>query len=237
MIKELNHIGIRSAHMEETISFYQKTLGGQIIRDAASLDGKSRFVYIQIGVGVLELISVGDPANEGFAHVAFLLNGTIDEAYDRLKDQVHFTVLPKVAGSGDGKLAFFEDKSGAIFEIIERKENVRKPAFETPLVKAYNNTTLYTENSRSDCAKFYVEEMGFSEQPDFRFVHGSDALCLMEGATGTARIVFETSDIENAHNAISKELAPGEIKTLEGGRRAFDLMGFSKETIQFFSKS
>ncbi len=41
MIKELNHIGIRAGDFEKTLDFYQKTLGGTIIRDSRSLDGKA----------------------------------------------------------------------------------------------------------------------------------------------------------------------------------------------------
>lgn len=237
MIKELNHIGIRSAHMEESIALYKKALSGRIIRDAQSLDGASRFVYIQIGIGVLELISVKNEADEGFAHVAFLLDGAVDDAYERLKDQVRFTVLPKKAGSGDGRLAFFEDKSGVIFEIIERKENVRMPAFETPLVKAFDHTRLATRAGLDACAAFYTGEMGFSQAPGYRFTHGGDALCLEAGDPGIAYLALETSDISSAHATLSKAYACGDVFALSDGKRAFDLKAPSRETVRFFANA
>lgn len=237
MIKELNHVGIRTADMEASIRFYQGALGGKIIRDTKSLDGKARFVYIQIGVGVLELISVGPNDEQGFAHIAFLTGKmSLDEAYAKLNGEgFKFTVLPKTAGSGDGRLAFFYDLSGVVFELIERKEDIRKPAFSTELVEAFDHIAVETNANLNDCGRFYTEEMGFVMvgKPG-RYRHGSDAIELGNGDKGISNISLKVKDCSAVQKKLQVLYHCGEIKKATAGCREFFVKAPSGETVRFF---
>jgi catechol 2,3-dioxygenase-like lactoylglutathione lyase family enzyme len=237
MIKELNHVGIRTADMEASIRFYQGALGGRIIRDAKSLDGKARFVYIQIGVGVLELISVGPNDEQGFAHIAFLTGKmSLDEAYAKLNGEgLKFTVLPKTAGSGDGRLAFFYDLSGVVFELIERKENIRKPAFSTELVEAFDHIAVETNAGLNAVGKFYTEEMGFvSAGKQNRYVNGGDVIELSKGGKGIANISLKVKDCEAVQKKLQSLYPLSEIKKAPEGGREFSVKAPSGETVRFF---
>lgn len=164
MIKELNHVAVRSGDMEKTIHFYADILGGKVIRDAVSPDGNSRFVYVQIAEGVIELIK-GKPGapNLGLQHVAFLLDEPIGEVHKKLVDMgYNFTVAPKLAASGDGYLAFFEDKSGVIFEIIERNEDIRIRGLKNERIEEFDHISIrVTDDTYKTCEDFYLNTLGF----------------------------------------------------------------------------
>ncbi len=164
MFKELNHVAVRSGDMEKTIHFYVDILGGKVIRDTVGADGKGRFVYVQIAEGVIELIK-GKPggSNLGLQHVAFLVDEPINDVHKKLVDMgYHFTVEPKLASSGDGYLAFFEDKSGAIFEIIERNEDIRIPGLKNDKIEEFDHISIrVTDDTYKECEDFYLNTMGF----------------------------------------------------------------------------
>ena len=236
MIKELNHVGLRTADMDASIRLYTDVLGGVIIRDAKSLDGASRFVYIQIGAGVLELITAPKD-NQGYAHIAFLTDDqtTLDDAYAHLVDLgIEFTVAPKSASSGDGRLSFMRDPAGAILEVIQRKENIRKPAFATAVVEAFDHMLVETEADLAACGSFYCKEFGFVDAGNGRYQHGEDALVLAQGKGGIAHIALRVKCADAAREALAKEYECSEIFAIEGGR-AFDLCSPSTEVIRFFS--
>ena len=165
MIKELNHVAVRSGDMEKTIHFYVDILGGTVIRDAASPDGKGRFVYVQLVDGVIELIK-GKPGadNLGLQHVAYLVDEPIEDVHKKLADMgYHFTIEPKLAASGDGYLAFFEDTSGVLFEIIQREENIRIPGLKNDHIEEFDHISIrVTDDSYKKCEDFYLNTLGFS---------------------------------------------------------------------------
>ncbi|HML48811.1 MAG TPA: VOC family protein, partial [Clostridia bacterium] len=105
MVKEINHIGIKSYRMEDTLHFYVDLLGGEVIKNAGSTDGRFRFVYVQIASGVVELITSLEEKDQGFAHVAFLLaDKSLDAHHDAVCAQgCTFTLAPKLSSSGDGR--------------------------------------------------------------------------------------------------------------------------------------
>ena len=164
MIKELNHVGIRTADMENSIDFYVNILGGTIVRDAKTLDGKGRFVYIQIVNSVIELITVDDPTAAGLAHIAFIIddNASLDDCYEKVSGMGYgFTVPPKPAASGDGRLAFFNDKSNCSFELIERKIQPRH-LLDNPHILEFDHISINLFDTCADtCKSFYLETMGF----------------------------------------------------------------------------
>jgi glyoxylase I family protein len=166
-IKELNHVAIRTADMDKAVHFYKDILGGTIIRDARSPDGKGRFVYVQIVDGVIELIQ-GKPGadNLGLQHIAFLTADGIDldEFAAKLKETGYrFTVEPKLSSSGDGRLCFFEDMSGTIFELIQRNEKIRIPDLKNPHILEFDHISVRLhESNRTQCTDFYLNTMGFT---------------------------------------------------------------------------
>lgn len=152
--------------MEKALHFYVDILGAKIIRDASSPDGKGRYVYVQLVDGVIEIIK-GKPGadNLGLQHVAFLISDDTDlqTVHKQLVDMgYHFTVEPKAASSGDGYLAFFEDTSGAIFELIQRKENIRIPGLKNPHLEEFDHISIrVTDQSYQKCEDFYLKTLGF----------------------------------------------------------------------------
>lgn len=166
MIKELNHVGLLTGAIDRAIEFYTDILGGEIIRDARPVSGNGRFVYIQLGQGVIELIKVeADNPNRGLAHIAFLIDDTkdLDQDYAELTKMGYvFTVPPKAASSGDGRLAFFNDASRVSFELIQRKENIRRPDLKNPYIKAFDHISVHLEDSNyHTCVDFYTKVFGF----------------------------------------------------------------------------
>lgn len=189
MIKELNHIGIRTADIDKSIDFYVNTLGGKIIRDVLSTNGESRFVYIQIVDGIIELISATpDVEDLGLVHIAYIIDNdtTLDECYKKLvKMGYEFTVKPKIAGSGDGRLAFFRDSSNCIFELIERKSDIRLPTVSNTFIEEFDHLSIRINDKCVDkCEDFYLNTMGFKVRKILRkeanvmsyYSHGKDTL-------------------------------------------------------------
>lgn len=166
MIKELNHIGIRVGDIGKSVDFYTNVLGGKIVRDAKAASGDGRFVYIQISEGLVELIK-GKPgaSNLGLQHIAFLTDKkqSLDEDFDYLvKKGYEFFVTPKTASSGDGRLAFFYDKSGVSFELIERDEDIRIPGLANEHILEFDHLSVrVSDESYRQCNDFYLNEMGF----------------------------------------------------------------------------
>jgi len=164
-IKELNHVGSRTADMEKAVRFYRDILGGTIIRDFRSPDGKGHIVYVQIVDGVIELIRTPGSDNLGLAHIAFLVaDGTdLDSFAAQLKEAGYrFTVDPKPTSSGDGRLCFFEEPSGATFELIKRNENIRIADLKNPNILEFDHISLSLDDSNhKKCADFYLNTMGF----------------------------------------------------------------------------
>ncbi|NMA94409.1 MAG: VOC family protein [Clostridiales bacterium] len=166
MIKELNHIGLVTSTMDESKRFYKDILGGTIIRDSKNEDGLSQFVYIQIGLGVIELIRASPGARaQGFVHIAYLISHdiTLDKVYDYLLAKGYgFTVRPKSTASGDGRLAFFKDSSNVIFELIERREDIRIRDLTNPHITAFKHIGIHTTSEIAlKCDRFYTGDMGF----------------------------------------------------------------------------
>lgn len=165
MMKELNHVAVRSGDMEKSIHFYVDLLGGEIIRDAQGAGGKGRFVYVQLAEGVIELIK-GKPGSDnlGLQHVAFLVDEPIEDVHKKLVDMgYHFTIEPKLAASGDGYLAFFQDTSGALFEIIQREEDIRIPGLKNDHIEEFDHISIrVTDESYKICEDFYLNTLGFT---------------------------------------------------------------------------
>ena len=179
MIREIDHVCIKALDIAAAIRFYADVLGGQVISDALSPDGVTRFVCILFRGGVIELISASEPAAQGYAHLAFSVDeGTLDAAYSRLAlAGFAFTVKPRAAGSNDGRLAFFTDASGIVYELIERKGSIRQAPLHTGRVMAIDHLTLSVRQAHWDAAAaFFMQTLGFSRLSPNSFRFGGDTI-------------------------------------------------------------
>lgn len=213
MVKELNHIGILTCNVEESLHFYCDVLGGKIIKDTRSLDGKSRYVYVQIAQSVIELITCFEENKQGYAHIAFLLNGkTLDALFERLVDGCGCKpcLRPKMAGSGDGRLAFFEDLGGILMEIIERTENIRKPTNGDARIERVLYAQVATDEDLGACGRLWQDELNFRQTEGDTYTLGCDTLKLASGSKGIQYIAMKARSAEAleailAHTAGQKQ--------------------------------
>ncbi len=78
----------------------------------------------------------------GYVHVAFLVDN-VDSTYALLSKQGYsFTVTPKMAGSGRGRLAFFNDPNGVKIEIIQRDDSFRIPKIIGEKIRSFDHISL-----------------------------------------------------------------------------------------------
>ena len=149
LVRELNHVAIRVANMDESLRLYRDLLGGAIIRNAKV--GKGHFVYVQLAEGVIELIQ-GEPgaANLGLQHIAFLtaIDSDINKAAEAARSHgCQITVEPKLTAAGDGYLSFFKDKGGTTYEFIQRNdENIRIKGLKNERILEFDHISIKTDN-------------------------------------------------------------------------------------------
>jgi len=256
-IKELNHVGLRAPDIDMAIHFYKDILDGSIIRDAHSPDGKVRFVYVQIVDGVIEIIQ-GTPGadNLGLIHIAFLTaDGTdLDLFAGQLKEEGYrFTVDPKPTSSGDGRLCFFEDSSGAIFELIQRNEKIRIPDLRNPYILEFDHISISLHDSNHErCADFYLNTLGFTvrrvlERPGRVMTYyswGKDTLETLyrEGAaknpTPLGHIAFrvESCAVMKTHLESSGIQCPEPRESAMGGFNIMNVKGPGGEILEFLDR-
>ncbi|MDW7658475.1 MAG: VOC family protein [Bacillota bacterium] len=196
MIKELNHIGVRAADIDNALRFYVDVLDGTIIRNGGSADGKSRFIYVQLCDGVIELLgSKPGETNFGLQHVAFLVDCDLQAAYQTILAQgLVFTVPPRPAASGNGVLAFFHEPGGATFELIQREEDIRIPGLRNKYLLDFAFSTIsVTGNAFDRCSDFYRNTMDFVAGNTIKtaglktryFSHGPDTIELVATSDST----------------------------------------------------
>ncbi len=208
LIREVDHVCVKALDIAAAIRFYADILGGQVISDTLSPDGRTRFVCIHYRGGVIELINAAESAAQGYAHLAFLVDeGTLDAAYSRLALAGYdFTVKPRATGSGDGRLAFFKDASGILYELIERGGSIRQAPLRTGRVIAIDHLTLSVRQAHWDAAAaFFMETLGFTRLSPNSFRFGADTVEFEpfdERYPGIRCVVFQVESCE----AITAEL-------------------------------
>ena len=244
MIKELNHIGLLTTNIGASKDFYVETLGGTIIRDFKDDQG-SLYTYIQLALGVIELIRVPeDSANKGFVHVCYLIDDLkpLDDYHQYLAEKGYeFTLAPKSTAAGDGRLAFFNDHSGVSFELIERKENVRIRDLVNDKIEAFQYISInVTPDTALLCDKFYITDMDFKKSGQVRYELDADAieLSITEDAAALSKplshICFKVKNCSEMLGYLkSKNIQCSEITdcTKEGG--CFCVTGPDGEQIEF----
>ena len=129
MIYELNHVGGRVRDLEASLEFYSG-LGAEVVDRLFMPNSRVHRVHIQLGTGLVELLYHEDPdpdATYGLNHVGFMTDD-LDADYARLIALGYAELsAPKVAGSGQGRLAFLADPNGTRIELLQRSEEFRIP--------------------------------------------------------------------------------------------------------------
>ena len=162
MIYELNHFGIVVKDLKKSLDFYQGVLGAKTVYQGLIPTTQTDVVYLQIAGGLIELLHRAEPAPDekfGITHIAFM-SDDLDADYARLVEAGHKEyVKPKVAGTGNGRLAFLADPNGARVELIQREGKMRLDANEHPIIKSFDHYSL-TANDLDGAMRFYQTLMG-----------------------------------------------------------------------------
>lgn len=170
LVRELNHAGLRVADIERSLAFYRDLLDGRVIRDAQSLDGRSRFVYIQLVNSVIELIPAASGDAGGWQHIAFLSarERPLEAIVEAVADAGHRVTVPaRPSSSGNGRLAFFSDASGGVWELLEREEDIRIAVFENRVIKAVDHFGLrVSADALPGIKRLLEEQLSMSRLPD-----------------------------------------------------------------------
>ena len=249
MIKELNHIGLNTGDVEKAIDLYVNVLGGTIIKDTYSTDGKGRFVYIQLANGVIELLkNRPDSPNLGFRHVAYEVDEPLDKVYqDLVALGYQFTVAPKISASGVEYLAFFKDTSGTVFELIERKQELRIPDLKNPHIKEFHHIGMLVSEADFDtCGAFYCNTLGFTEDTEPGDSHKGASYYKLKSDRLKAIRTAEKAELPLSHVTFvvencavmkayleSHQIACGEIKECPACGRVMVVEGHDKERLIF----
>ena len=162
MIYELNHVGVRIRDLDASLAFYTGALGAKVVDEAYIPAGRTDCVHLQIADGLVELLRPADPppdATFGLDHIGFMTDD-LDGEHERLSGRGRvFSVPPKVAGSGRGRLAFLSDPSGVRVELLQRSEEFRIPPISEGPVRSLDHLSVAADDLAASVA-FYGGELG-----------------------------------------------------------------------------
>lgn len=127
MVKQIHHVGINVSDLNRSMNFYKEHLGANFIRGMYNPTIGKLIIYMQIDNLLLELMSPQHPSPDdchGIIHLAFQVSDHSWEA-DRISQMGYsFITKPRTAGSGSGRVCFFDVPGQISAEIIERSENL-----------------------------------------------------------------------------------------------------------------
>lgn len=113
--KGIQHIGLPTANIDETIRFYEGL--GFEVATRADITGRGEFVFVKLGNLYLELIPNGDPAMTNGAVDHFCLDvKDIETLYQQVKDAGY-----KIITDGIQDIAFWDN--GARYFFIQGPNN------------------------------------------------------------------------------------------------------------------
>ena len=132
MVKKIDHIGIAVKNLEETLKFYQETLGLDLSGTEVVEQQKVKVAFLPIGDSEVELLESTEPdgpiakyidkKGEGIQHVAYRVDN-IEEAIAEMKEKGVRMIDEKPRyGAGGAKIAFCHPKSthGVLIELCQR---------------------------------------------------------------------------------------------------------------------
>jgi catechol 2,3-dioxygenase-like lactoylglutathione lyase family enzyme len=184
VIYELNHVGGRVQDLEASLGFYAE-LGAEVVDRLFMTSSRVHRVHIQLGTGLIELLHHEEPdpaAGYGLNHVGFMTDD-LDGDYARLIALGYGELsAPKIAGSGQGRLAFLSDPNGVRVELLQRSEEFRV----APIAAAHPLSYIALNAPNLDAAiEFYGTHLGMKRVPaddTVRFRLGSDTLLLLSNS-------------------------------------------------------
>ena len=124
-----NHVALFVSNLDESTRFYTELLGCTVITSYPMPNG-GKITYLRCDGGQIELIStpgVTRPAEPpelgpgpGIRHIAFKTDDLETIAARLQVAGVKFRSLPRLAGSGIGRLTFFYDPDFIQIEVVQR---------------------------------------------------------------------------------------------------------------------
>lgn len=229
---EFNHVCSNVRDMDKTIEFYTKFFGAQVTFDVKVASNNSRCVYLQIGDNLIEFIEPGvhdETTLYGLKHIAFETDD-LDAAFEYIKGLGYsFHLEPKVAGTGNGRLAFFKDQNGVVVELLQRPIGMRKEPVAPKVVEGFDHYSLRADNLK-DVHELYTKNLQMEnlvhfmlEDRDLEIVYmqaGNDVLELLHNSipknpvNPIAHIALRVKDIHTAVaelNALGMSLSTDNI--------------------------
>ena len=195
MIYELNHVGGRVQDLEASLSFYGG-LGAEVVDRLFMPGPRVHRVHIQLATGLVELLHHEQPdpqATYGLNHIGFMTDD-LDGDYARLMALGYAELSsPRVAGSGQGRLAFLSDPNGVRVELLQRSEEFRVPPITTGPVLGFAHVAVAAPDLEA-AAEFYGTHLGMERVSDDTFRLGPDTLKLAPPPAATiAHLAFTTA--------------------------------------------
>ncbi len=135
MVKKIDHIGIAVKNLEDSLKFYQDTLGLELAGVEVVEEQKVRVAFLPIGDTEVELLESTDPEGpiakfiekkgEGIQHIAYKVEN-IEEAIKEMEEKgVRMIDKTPRYGAGGAKIAFCHPKStkGVLVELCQRDDD------------------------------------------------------------------------------------------------------------------
>jgi catechol 2,3-dioxygenase-like lactoylglutathione lyase family enzyme len=186
VIYELNHVGARIRDLDASLAFYTETLGAEVVDRLFMTTARVDRVHLQLATGLVELLhhrDVDPDATYGLNHIGFMTDD-LDGDYARLTGAGYAEIsAPRVAGSGQGRLAFLADPNGVRVELLQRTEEFRIPPITSGPVRRLSSVALAAPDLEA-AVEFYCDHLGMQrwapdEPDDATYVRiGNDALKL-----------------------------------------------------------
>lgn len=132
MVNKIDHIGVAVKNLEESLKFYQETLGLDLQGIEIVEEQKVKVAFLPIGDTEIELLESTDEngpiakyiANkgEGVQHIAYRVNDIEKAIADMLAKGVRMIDEKPRYGAGGAKIAFCHPKStnGVLVELCQR---------------------------------------------------------------------------------------------------------------------
>jgi len=135
MVKKVDHIGVAVKNLEDSLKFYQDTLGLELAGVEVVEEQKVRVAFLPVGDTEIELLESTDPEGpiakyidkkgEGMQHIAYKVEN-IEEAIKEMEENgVRMIDKTPRYGAGGAKIAFCHPKStkGVLVELCQRDED------------------------------------------------------------------------------------------------------------------
>lgn len=132
-ILKVDHIGVAVKSLDETLKFYQETLGIELEGTEVVEEQKVKVAFLPVGDTEIELLESTEPEGpiakyiekkgQGMQHIALRVEN-IEEAIAELKEKGVRMIDEKPRyGAGGAKIAFCHPKStnGVLLELSERE--------------------------------------------------------------------------------------------------------------------